>query len=193
MGKCFLTNFFNPPTTRSSVILCQILLCILTNILKAELISEIVFEETRAVKHVFWSNRNIGLLIILKLKIIILHHPQPAAWELSQLIYFKLFKSFQTIQKIFRNVSWEFPDLVMVLIMFLLVSTSYTWSCGSLKNWILYLCLATCEWLWLLIRIFNSFLFNIFIASEMQVAWFSGAGQTKNFEIHLSKWSRRIW
>ena len=57
MGKCFLTNFFNPPTTtttsRSSVILCQILLCILTNILKTELISEIVFEEIRAVKHVF--------------------------------------------------------------------------------------------------------------------------------------------
>ena len=65
----------------------------------------------------------------------------------------------------------------MVLIMFLLVSTSYTWSCGSLKNWILYLCLATCEWLWLLIRIFNSFLFNIFIASEMQVAWHGEASR----------------
>ena len=138
------------------------------NILKTELISQIVFEEIRAVKHVFWSNRNIGLLIILKLKIIILHH-HPAAWELSQLSgYISNYLNYFKRSKRFLGM---FLESYQTCCWWSLGLASYTWSSGSLKNSIFYLCLATCEWLWLLIRIFNSFLFNIFIASEMQVAW----------------------
>ena len=134
-------------------------------------------------KHVFWSNRTIGLLIILKLKIIILHH-HPAAWELSQLSWYisNYFKRSKRFLGMFLESFQTFCDRVLASY----ITNVYLELSGSLKNNIFYLCLATCEWLWLLIRIFNSFLFNIFIASEMQVAWL---GQTKHFEIHLSKWS----
>lgn len=92
-------------------------------------------------------------------------------------------KLFQMIQKIFRNVTWEFPDVKCIiwtlLYDFLLPITQVLARLERSSD--------MCVWL---LIIFLWVLFNIFIASEMQVAW---VRQTKNCEIHLSKWSGRVW